>query len=50
MTTILTEIGWSDANGNPLGTWTNQADLVDEGDEITVAEGVTANSLAYFSR
>ena len=46
MTTILTEIGWSDANGNPLGTWTNQADLVDEGDEITLAEGVTANSRA----
>ncbi|MDJ0595933.1 MAG: hypothetical protein QNJ72_39115 [Pleurocapsa sp. MO_226.B13] len=46
MTTILTEIGWEDENGNSLGTWTNQADLVDEGDEITVAEGVTANSLA----
>ena len=46
MTTILTEIGWEDASGNPLGTWTNQADLVDEGDEITLAEGVTANSLA----
>ena len=46
MTTILTEIGWEDANGNSLGTWTNQGDLVDEGDEITLAEGVTANSRA----
>jgi hypothetical protein len=46
MTTILTEIGWEDENGNSLGTWTNRADLVDEGDEITVAENVTANSLA----
>ncbi len=46
MTTILTEIGWEDENGNPLGTWTNRADVVDEGDEITVASGVTANSLA----
>ncbi len=46
MTTILTEIGWEDENGNLLGRWTNQADLVDEGDEIIVPEGVTANSLA----
>lgn len=46
MTTILTEIGWENENGNLLGTWTNRADLVDEGDEITVAPGVIVNSLA----
>jgi hypothetical protein len=45
MTTILTEIGWEDENGNPLGTWTNRADLVARGDEITVATGVVANTL-----
>ena len=45
MTTILTEIGWEDENGNLLGTWTNRADLVDEDNEITVASGVVANTL-----
>jgi hypothetical protein len=46
MTTVLTEIGWEDQDGNQLGTWTNRADVVDRGDEITVASGVKANSLA----
>jgi hypothetical protein len=45
MTTILTEVGWEDENGNPLGTWTNQAELLDWGDEITVASDVVANTL-----
>ena len=47
MTTILTEVGWEDENGNLLGTWTNRADLVDEGDEITVTPSVvTVNTRA----
>ncbi len=45
MTTILTQTGWEDQFGNPLGTWTNQADLVDRGNLITVATGVTSNTL-----
>ena len=46
MTTQLSEIGWEDENGILLGTWTNRADVVDEGDEITVDSGVTADSLS----
>lgn len=46
MPTQLTETGWEDANGNPLGIWTNQADTVDTGDGIRVALDVTANTLS----
>ena len=45
MTTLLTETGWEDENGNPLGEWTDNDDEVDEGDEIVVEEGVVANTL-----
>ena len=38
MTTILTETGWEDRAKNPLGTWTNQTDCVDQGDEISEEE------------
>jgi len=43
MTTQLTDIGWSGPFGS--GTWTNRADIVDSGDEIIIASGVTVNSL-----
>jgi hypothetical protein len=47
MTTQLTEIGWVDkSSGRLLGRWSNQPNVVDRDDEITVASGVTANSLA----
>ncbi len=47
MTTRLTETGWENVEtGELLGTWTNEADLVDEGDEIIVDSDVTANTLA----
>ncbi len=47
MTTRLTETGWENVETvELLGTWTNQADLVDEGDEIIVDSDVTANTLA----
>jgi hypothetical protein len=51
MTTQLTETGWVDANGNLLGTWTNQADTVRSAlttpavPAIEVASGVTVNTL-----
>lgn len=43
MTTQLTDIGWSGSFGS--GTWTNRADIVDLGDEIIIASGVTVNTL-----
>ena len=46
MTTILTEIGWEDGNGNLLGRWTNQPNVVDRGDGITVDLNITAKSLS----
>ena len=47
MTTRLTETGWENVETvELLGTWTNQVDLVDEGDEIIVDSDVTANTLA----
>ena len=47
MTTLLVNDGWvnEDAPDILLGEWTNQADMVDEGDEILVEEGVVANTL-----
>ncbi len=50
MTTVLTETGWEDEFGNPLGEWTDNDDEVDEGDEIRVGseegeEEVVANTL-----
>ena len=45
MTTILTETGWEDENGKSLGTWTNNADEVNEGDQIRVDTDVMPNTL-----
>lgn len=46
MAVILTNIGWEDTNGELLGTWTNQPNSVREQSGITVASGVTVNTLA----
>ena len=44
MTTLLVNDGWRNADGK-FFPWTNQADVVDEGDEILVDVGVVANTL-----
>jgi len=44
MATLLTETGWELSDGTILGTWTNQADIVDEL-EIFVDFDVIANTL-----
>ena len=44
MTTQLTNNGWINAN-NESFLWTNQADEVNEGDDILVDAGVVANTL-----
>ncbi len=45
MTTNLTEIGWTDENGNLLGTWTNQSDFVNDDIAINLAQDLTVNTL-----
>ena len=46
MTIILTETGWENAEtGELLGEWTNNADVVNEEDEIIVPLEVVANTL-----
>lgn len=46
MATILTETGW-EKDGNSLGTWTNQSDVVEDlEDGILLNTDVTANTKA----
>ncbi|MCC0178124.1 hypothetical protein I4641_14155 [Waterburya agarophytonicola K14] len=45
MTINFTEVGWTDENGNLLGTWTNQSDFVNDETAINVPQGLTVNTL-----
>ena len=44
--TLITNTGWTNDNGNILGTWTDAIDQVLAADEIRVATSVNANTLA----